>query len=102
MQTPSQIPKLFLSLNGSERNPECFSLLRNGSERNSKHFIFRGMVRNEIVKFRVFFSERNSELFFSSEKWFGTEFLVFYLPRNGSERNSKHFPLRGADGIPPE
>jgi hypothetical protein len=44
MQTPSQVPELF---------------------------IFRGMVRNEIMKFRVFFSsengsERNSELFLSS------------------------------------
>ncbi len=67
--------KIFLSLNGLERNSECFSLLRNGSERNIKYFChpqngseqnyevpivyifcetvlnFRGMARNGIPSF---------------------------------------------------
>jgi hypothetical protein len=37
-------------------------------------FLFRGMVRNEILSF-------------------------YYLLRNGLERNSEHFPFRGTDGI---
>ncbi len=37
-----------------ERNSECFSLLQNGSERNSEHFYLIGMVRNEIEVPRVF------------------------------------------------
>jgi hypothetical protein len=50
---------------------ECFSLSLNGLERVSK-----------ITKFRVFFS---------STKWFEKRNIeLFYLPRNGSERYSKH------------
>ncbi len=44
--------------------------------------------RNEILLFYEYFcsSERNSELFFSSTEWFGTEFQVFasiFVPWNG-------------------
>ncbi len=64
----------FSSENSSERNSEVFSLLK--------------MVRNGTPRFFSFENglERNSEVFFSSEKWFGTEFRGFSLPRN--RRNS--------------
>ncbi len=67
-------------------NSDCFSLLQNGLEWNSDYFY---LPRNG--------SERNYEvpMFFSSTKWFRTEFRAFfYLLRNGSERNSKGFPFR--------
>ncbi len=57
------------------------------------HFIFHGMVWNEITKFRVI-------CFF--KKWFGTEFRTFCLPRNGLERNSERFSFRERDGISTE
>jgi hypothetical protein len=41
------------------RSSQCFSLLQNGSEQNSE---------------------------------------LIYHPRNGSQRNSDHFPFRGTDG----
>ncbi len=69
--------------------------LRHGSERNSDYFKFPGNR-----------SEQNYEapsFFFSSTKWFGTEFRVFFhLLRNGSKRNSLRFPFRKTDGIPKE
>ncbi len=104
--------------NGTERNSlnKCFSKairVWNGMEFLEKMFfkghpsvllfceivwngipslcIFRGMAQNEVTKFWVFFS---------STKCFGTEFQAFYLPRNGSERYSEHFPLRETDRIP--
>jgi hypothetical protein len=87
--------------------------------------IFRRMVRNEIMKFRLFFIfcqvVRNGipsiffycrmvwnkimrfRVFFSYAKWFGMEFRVFfYLPWNDTEWNSKHFPFRRTGGIPTE
>ncbi len=104
----------------SERNSEHFYLLQNGSERNKKIlsvflfyqiqmvrkgissiFICSRMVCNEITRFWVFFS---------STKWFGTEFQAFSssaklfwtklknlecfsLLGNGWERNSEFFYL---------
>ncbi len=54
-----------------------FYCIKNGSKEFRAFFIFRGMVRNKITKFWVFFS---------STKWFGTKFWAFfYLLRNGSE-----------------
>ncbi len=103
--------KIFLSLNiGLEQNSECFSLLQNVSERNSELFVFRGIVRNEITKFGVFFSSMklfgtefraflsSAEMvqhkmtkfwvFFFFMKCLETEFWTFYcLSQNGSERN---------------
>jgi hypothetical protein len=87
-----QFPKVFLSLNDSEKNSECFSHLRNCSEQNSKHFYSpRNLVWNKIMRFGVFFSPT---------KWFGTEFRAFfYLPRKGSERNSECFLFRLTDNF---
>ncbi len=70
--------KFFLSLNGSERNSNCFSLLRNGSEQNTEQFLSsaeRG--RNEITRLQSFSSLNGME----------RNFEHFYLPWNGLERN---------------
>ncbi len=78
--------QFFLSLNGSERNSECFSLQWNGSERNSEHFYLPWNGSEQIHEVQSVFSllrncsERNSE--------------HFYLPQNGLERNSMLFPFR--------
>jgi hypothetical protein len=59
------------------QSSECFSLLWNGSERNSEDFIVREMVRNEITKSRVFFS---------STKWSAeSESLALFAPRKQTE-----------------
>jgi len=47
--------------------------------RNSVHLIFHGMFKNEIMKFQVFFSSAKwfrteFRAVLSSAKWFGTEF----------------------------
>ncbi len=56
-------------------------------------FIYRGMVRNEIAKFRVFF------LFYEMEQ----NFEHFFLLRNDSERYFfERFSFRETDGIPTE
>jgi hypothetical protein len=82
--TPDPDPQhwFFISLNGSEQNSECVSLLRNFMEHNSEHFYLprNGLERN--YDSNCFFllhngSERNSELFLSSTEWFRTEFRVF-------------------------
>ncbi len=72
--------KIFLSVNiGLEQNSECFSLVQNGSERNSELFVFRGIVRNEITKFGVFFFSMNlfetefRAFFYLLQKWFSTK-----------------------------
>jgi hypothetical protein len=72
----------FLSLNGSDKNSERVSLLRNGWNGIPSIFIFHGMVQNEIIKFQVFFSSAKwfgTEFWavLSSVKWFGTEFRIF-------------------------
>ncbi len=71
------------------RSSECFSLIGNGFEWNSKHF---------------YLPQSGSEQYYevpsvlSSTKWFGMEFLVFfYLPRNGSEWNFERFPFSETD-----
>ncbi len=58
--------------NGSERSyePECFSLLRIGSERNSELFYFPGMDRN-------------------SAEWLGTENRAFFKQSEFLRNESK-------------
>jgi hypothetical protein len=82
-----------------ERNSELFSLLRNGSDRNSEsllHFLFHG---SEFCAF------------FSSAEWFGTEvrellLFLFHCTKFRAffslERNFESFLFRGTAGIPPE
>ncbi len=103
------------------RNSECFSLLQNGLEQNSEHFIFLGRVRNKVTKFWLFSLlwnglERNSKHFIFCRMVRNniTKFLVFYvlwtewtsqffyLPRNASERNSERSPFPETDEIPTE
>ncbi len=55
-------------------------------------FIFRGMVQTVITKVRGVF------LFYEMVRNGIPSF--FYLPRNGTERNSERFPFRETDGIP--
>jgi hypothetical protein len=87
----------FLSLNGSEQNPVCFSLLRMGTEfgaflfspewfgmklRSFQCFLFNEMLRTE---FRAFLS---------LAEWFRTKLrssASFYLLRKGSEQNYELF-----------
>jgi hypothetical protein len=93
MQAPSSIPKLFLSLNGSNEIPSVF--LCCGMDLNGipSIFIFRGMVRSEIVKFR---------LIFSSAKWFGRNSELFYLKKMVRNGIPSFFVFRGMarNGIP--
>jgi hypothetical protein len=69
----------------TEQNSEHFSPLRNGSERNSKSFLFRRMVQNRIPRFCLYFCSmvQNSEHF-------------------SPLRNSESFLFHGTAGIPPE
>jgi hypothetical protein len=90
---PGFVLSFSLLRNGSERNSELFSLPLKGSEGNSESLLlllFRG------TEFRVVFS---------SAEGFGREFReiasisvprnrtsdIFSLPRKGSERNSENF-----------
>ncbi len=85
----NRIPRVCFYFFSTDRNFEHFSPLRNGSERNSESFLFRGMVQNGIPRVYFYFcsmvqnSENSSPL------------------RNGSERNSESFMFRGTAGIPP-
>jgi hypothetical protein len=74
----------------------------NGSEWNSEFFFLPKMVQNGIPKFsllkmvwkgipRFYHSKTEFQGFFSSKKWFGTEFRGFSLPRN--RRNSDETPV---------
>jgi hypothetical protein len=80
------------------KNHRCVATPRVGIEIPSI-FIFHEMVPNKIMKFRVFYllqnvSERNSKLFFIFRELVRNGIpSFFYLPRIGSERNSKHFPF---------
>jgi hypothetical protein len=72
----------------TEGNFEHFPPLGNGSERNSKSFLFHGVVQNGIPRVSFYFcsmvqnSEHSSPLC------------------NGSERNSESFLFRGTAGKP--
>jgi hypothetical protein len=89
----------FLPFNGSERNSECFVFCEIIQKGIPSIFIFRGLFRNEITKFRVFFSSTKWFLtefraFLSSAKWFGMKLRgseYFSLLQNSSERNSELF-----------
>jgi hypothetical protein len=82
------IPRVCFYFFSMERNSEHFCPLRNGSERNSESFLFRGMVQSEIPRVCFCFCSivQNWGAFFSSAERFGTEFREFYVSRNG--RNS--------------
>jgi hypothetical protein len=69
-------------------NSQFQSSERQGTERNSAKKCFLKVIQ-------VFECERAS---FYEMVWNNSELL--YLPRNGSERNSKSFQFREIDGIP--
>jgi hypothetical protein len=66
--------------------------VRYALERGFYSNLCRLMVQNEITSSEFFFCKmvRNRIP------------RIFYLPRNGSERNSEHFPFRGTDRISTE
>ncbi len=70
----NRIPNVCLNFCSTERNSELFSLLRNGSEWNSKCLLL------------TLFHGTEFRSFFSSAERFGTEFREFSFPRNN--RNS--------------
>jgi hypothetical protein len=85
----NRIPGVCFYVFSTEWNTEHFSPLRNGSERNSESFLFRGLVQKRIPRVCFDFcsvveSSEHSSL------------------QNGSERNSESFLFRGTAGIPPE
>jgi hypothetical protein len=71
---PHWLPPPRVGVAAWERNSELFSLLRNGSERNSEGLLL------------ILFHGTEFRAFFSSAGWFGTEFREFSVPRNS--RNS--------------
>jgi hypothetical protein len=84
----NKFPKVFILLNGSERNSKCFCLLKSGSERYSEHFYLRGMIRNKITnlwEFIIFYEMVLNRI----PEWFGTKlrssecFLFYKMVRNG-------------------
>ncbi len=72
--------KVYFYFCSTERDSELFTLLRNGSERNSKSFVSIFVPRHGIPSI----------------------FLFLGMVWNGSERNSKSFAFRGTAGIPSE
>ena len=93
------------------------SLPRNGSERNSEFFLFRGRVRKGIPRVFFFFcsTERNSEFFSLPLKFSegnseslllflfnGTEFRVVFSSTEGFGTEFREFLFRGTAGIPSE
>jgi hypothetical protein len=97
----NKFPKVFILLNGFERNSKCFCLLQRGLERNSAHihlpwndseqnytslsvFLFYEMVLNRIPSIFTFCEMVRNKV---------RKFLVFSLLQIGSERNSEFFYL---------
>jgi hypothetical protein len=79
--------------------------------------LFRGMVRNGIPRFCIYFGsmERNSELYSLPQKvseqnngilllflFYGTEFRVVFSSAEGFGTEFRDFLFRGTTGIPPE
>jgi hypothetical protein len=81
---------LFCIFFSKEQNSEHFSPLRNGSERNSESFLFRGMVQNGIREFASIFVP-----------WYRIPGILF-LCWTVRKRNSESFLFRGTARIPPE
>ncbi len=80
MQTPSQVPELFI----------LFGMVKERNYEVSSVFLFCKMVRNGIPSF------------FDIREMARKSIRSIYLLQSGSEQNSEHFPIRGTDGIPTE